>query len=246
MTEVGIYSMSYRFGMIMNMVLITPFRQAFSPMMFRLADEMDIKKLYRKYFTYFLLAGFIFFLFLSMFAREILLIVTTPEYAQGAIIIPLITFAYLLFGLRSIFTNALATMKKTKIIASTTILGALLNIILNMILIPQMGILGAAIATVVSYFVITIFNYFPLQKIYPIPWDWPRALKIITIGFFLYGLSFLIKIDNIFISMALKFVLLVVYPVLLYYFGFFHQTELEQIGIKLRGKENEKKPSSYS
>lgn len=61
----------------------------------------------------------------------------------------------------SIFSAA----KSTKIIAITTVISAIINIIMNIVLIPQYGALGAAIATALAYFMMWLIRLFYLKKI---------------------------------------------------------------------------------
>ena len=232
--EVGIYSMTYKFGMIINMILITPFRQAFLPLIFRLSTQQDIRKLFRNFLTYFLFIGFLFFLIFSLFARELLIIVTSPQYVRGYIILPLIAFSYLLFGIRIIFVGALSVKKETKIIAFSTVSGAVLNIGLNLLFIPWWGMVGAAVATLMSYLFITITSYIPLQKVYFIQWDWKRAGKIILTGFSLYAISLLVTIENIYFSIIGKAILFLLFPLILYLTNFFYKSELESIKLEFR------------
>lgn len=81
--KVGIYTMAYKFLMVLNMVLVTPFRFAFSPLMFRLAEEQALVELYRKFMTYYMFAGFLFFLVISIYAKELIILFTTIEYVIG-------------------------------------------------------------------------------------------------------------------------------------------------------------------
>ncbi len=226
MAEVGIYSMAYKFGMILNMVLITPFRQAFFPLMFRLYEDQDTKNLYRNFLTYFLFLGLWFSLGLSILAKEILVLATSPKYVEGYVIIPLITFSYVLFGIRTILVNALATQKETKVVAYSTMVGALMNLLLNIVFIPIWGIMGAAVATIASYLLILLTTYFPQQKIYPVNWDWRRAgqLTVVTAVLFLTGFFF--PESNLFVTLAGKLVLFGLFPILLYVIRFFQPGEL--------------------
>jgi len=227
MEEVGIYSMTYKFGMILNMVLITPFRTAFLPFIFRQSNRPDVKKMFRKYLTYFMYVGFILFLGLSLFAREIQLFVTTTEYLSGYILIPVITFSYFLFGIRMMFTAALGITKKTQVVAYSAVTGALLNILLNILLIPSYGMMGAAIATLLSYLFITGTTYIAAQHWYPINWDWVRNFKLCIIGLGIFFLSLLLNFQNIWLSLLWKLVLFISFPVILYIFKFYKEEELE-------------------
>lgn len=241
MAAVGIYAMAYKFGMILNMVLITPFRQAFYPLMFRWSNEKDTTILYRRFMTYFLFAGFFFFLFLSLFARELLIVFTSPQYVSGYIIVPVITLSYLIFGIRIIIVGVLASEKRTGIIAYSTIAGALLNIGLNFLFIPQWGILGAAWATLISYLFIVATTLIPQQKINYIQWDWNRGLRIVLTGLSLYAISLILSPHNLYLAVAWKTLLLICFPFALYFSGFFHKEELEglkRIFAKITGVKN--------
>jgi O-antigen/teichoic acid export membrane protein len=230
MAEVGIYTMAYKFGMVMNMVLIVPFRQAFFPLMFELFDKQDVKKIYIKFFSYFLVTGIYLFLMISIFAKEILIITTTKEYVSGYIIIPFITFSYLLLGLSDIFINVLASRKETKVIAYITVLGAVLNIVLNLFFIPCWGFLGAAIATLISYAGVFVIMYYYQQKSYYVKWDWKRAQVVFIISIILYLLSIIPIFTNSYYNVIWKFMLILSFPVILYFSSFFKKEELD--GIK--------------
>ena len=64
---------------------------------------------------------------------------------------PLIALAVSLLGINSIISNILILVKKTKIMACIWIVAAVLNIGLNVLIVPRMGILGAAITTLIAY-----------------------------------------------------------------------------------------------
>jgi len=226
LSNVGIYSMAYKFGMIINIVLITPFSLAFTPMIFRIAENRKVEDLYSNYFFYFSVICFSFFLFIAFFAKELMQVFTSPQYVIGYKIVPIITFSYILYGLRQFFVSTIALSKKTFIIAIITVMAALVNIIFNLILIPFWGFMGAAIATMVAYLFLFYFTYIPQQKYYPIKWDWSRFYYLVFLTSGLYGLSFLINIINIsFIIIISKILLLISFPILLIKLNFFKSSE---------------------
>ncbi len=225
LAEVGIYSMAYKFGMIVNMALVTPFRTAFFPIMFRLAEQGDVRSLYRKYHTYFLLASMALFLALSLFARELMLLFTAPRYLPGHVIVPLIAFSYVLFGLRMIYVNVLATQEKTTIVALSTLLGAVLNIGLNLVFIPRWGGMGAALATVLAYLFIALTTYLPQQRMHPIAWDWPRAARLFVYAALCLAPAYALPNMTLLLALLAKTGLLLVFGVLLFTTGFFTPAE---------------------
>lgn len=240
LSDVGIYGMSYKFAMLMNMLLITPFRQAFPPIIFSMSRTEEINQTYRKFLTYYLIAGSFFFLGLSVFAREILLLAATPEYVSGYVIIPIISFSYLIMGMRLVFANVLAHSKKTRIIAYAASTGAFLNVLLNFLFIPRWGIVGAASATLLAEISITGIIWNAQRRIASIPWDWRRARTLILLALGFYAGSLLIPLSGLLIGIFVKTVLVCLFPLSLLLLNFFRPDEkrfirdkLKMLGLKL-------------
>jgi O-antigen/teichoic acid export membrane protein len=89
---------------------------------------------------------------LSLLSKPLLTILSTPEIAsQGYLITPFIAVSFLLFGAYAVFAQILTLMKKTKIEGIVWTMAAILNLGLNLIFIPFIGILGAAITTLIAF-----------------------------------------------------------------------------------------------
>ncbi len=224
--EVGLYDIAYKFGMIINMILVMPFRTAWLPFVFSIQNRDEARKIYSGALTYFLLIATFVFLLISLFAREIILIVSTSAYLSGVKAIPLIALAYIFFGLYYIVDIGILLKVRTIYYTIITGIGAAVNIGLNILLIPKYGMIAAAINTLIAYFFLFILMYWISGRIYPISYEKIRILKIVSIGFILYFIGNLISVDSITFSIVIKLSLLFLYPVLLYAFNFFRPTEL--------------------
>jgi O-antigen/teichoic acid export membrane protein len=95
---------------------------------------------------------------LMCISPEIQKLLGTQDYYSGAIILPIIIEGYFLQFLYTWPVNCSLYYKKTRGIAIFTVIAAALNIILNIILIPKYGILGAAIATMISFFTLFLLH----------------------------------------------------------------------------------------
>lgn len=235
---VGIYNASYKLGTIMG-IIVAGFRFAWSPYSLSISTRADAKKIYAKVMTYFLLiCGFIF-IFVSFFLELGInlkiggLSFLGKQYLDGIIIIPHILFSYILFGVYSILLIGVFVEKKSSILPLTTGLGAIANIFGNYLLIPYLGIIGAAIVTVFSYLVMVISLYFYIQKYYYIQFEYIRILKLVLSvallflpGYFYHGNFYLM----------LRFGLVIVFPVMLYVVGFFEAAEIDRAKIYVRYK----------
>ena len=220
---VGIYSASYRIGIVMNL-LISGFRTAWMPFFLNLKEEADNKEIFSRVFTYFCFGGMVLFLGISLLTDDIVKIkiydfsILNEAYLEGLVILPYILLAYLFFGLYTNLNIASYFKNKTRYLLISSAAGFLSNILLNIVLIPSYSFIGAAISTTLSYFIMFIVLYFYSQKIYKIDYEWKKiflaAIITAAVYFFNIFISHYIKINylcNVFleiISVILLFILL--------------------------------------
>ncbi len=242
---VGVYQANYRMGFIM-MVFVSLFEYAWRPFFMRQhkTNDAEARKLFSLIFTYFMAASLVGFLLLAFFLPYIL---TTPmfgrqllpmRYAAGISIIPVILFAYIFQGMYTNFIAGIYIEEKNRSLPLITGLGAATNIIVNLILIPIMGIMGAAIATLAAYIVMAFAIYRVSQKAYPIAYDWSRVIKLFLIVGAAYGAERILVLGNIINDNAILFILRLGLTaavfIALFAFGFFSDREKKFLKEKLR------------
>ena len=94
---------------------------------------------------------------IGVLAEPVLGIFTTTEFvAPGMHCIPYILLGYVVIGTGDISGLVFSLVKKTHILAILMAAGAALNLVLNLVLIPHYGIVGAAVATMASYVAIAV------------------------------------------------------------------------------------------
>ena len=151
---VGYYSPGYTLGSMINMFM-APLGFMLPAVLSKYYDEnnMDeVKTVLRYSLKYFLLLAIPSTFGLSLLSKPMLTILSTPEIAsQGYLITPFIALSALLFGAGAVLVQIIVLEKKTKITGAIWIIAAILNLGLNLIFIPYVGILGAAIATVLAF-----------------------------------------------------------------------------------------------
>lgn len=151
--SVGVYSVSYGLGCMMSL-FYAPISVVLLPTITNLYKNNKIQEI-KTHLSY-LLKGYLLFAIPSAFgltvlSKSLLTTLTTPEFLTGSIIIPIIALATILLNCSSINTNILLLSKKTRTAGSISIVSASVNIVLNIILVPLIGILGAAIATLAAF-----------------------------------------------------------------------------------------------
>ncbi|MDI6645224.1 MAG: oligosaccharide flippase family protein [Methanobacteriaceae archaeon] len=159
---VGYYTPSYTLGSII-LLIISPFSTLLPSVLPEYYDKNNIEKVntFLKYsMKYFLLIAIPSAFGLSILSQPILNILTTQEIAlNGYLITPFVSLSVILFGIYTIISNILVLEKQTRIIGRIWIITAVLNLILNIIFVPYLGIFGAAAITLIAYgmaFILTL------------------------------------------------------------------------------------------
>jgi O-antigen/teichoic acid export membrane protein len=151
---VGYYNPGYSLGNVIY-IFIAPTSYIFPAVLSKYYDKksiIEVKKILNNTLRYFLLISIPAIFGLSLLSRPLLSILSTQEIAsKGYLITPFTAISALFMGIISIFNQVLLLEKKTKITGNIVSLCAVLNFGLNFILIPYIGILGAAITTLLAY-----------------------------------------------------------------------------------------------
>ena len=192
LNSVGIYSAPYAIGSLI-LLFMKPLQQILFPEVTKLYDlgEYEKVQLYISYsIKYYLLITIPAVFGLSFLAKPIIQIVATSEFLSGWTIIPLIAISGLFGGVFQILINIPLLVKKTRFNLQIHFIAASSNIILNLLLIPHLGIIGAAISTLFSYSFMVIECYIISSKYLPIQIDYYTIIKSI-ISSLLMGLFIL-------------------------------------------------------
>ena len=179
---VGYYSPGYILGNSISMFL-APLSFMLPAVLSKYYDENNMKevKTVLKYsLKYFLLLAIPSAFGLSLLSKPILTVLSTPEIAsQGYLITPFVAVSALLYGTRAIIAQIIILEKKTKITGTIWIIAAILNLGLNIVFVPYMGILGAAITTLLAYALAFILISYYSFKYFKFDIDFRFILKSI-------------------------------------------------------------------
>lgn len=229
---VGIYSLGYKLGMVMSVLITSPFLLYWGVSAYEISKMENAKELFGRiqlYFTFVLILGS---LGLSMVAENLVKLLSPPEFSEAARIIPIVALSYVFLGLNYFFHAGIHIEKKTKYLAFVLGGSAVLNLVLNYLLIPRYQAMGAAWATLLSFAIMAAGNYFFSQRLYPIEYEYSRMLKMMTIGTAIYGLSGIVPAGSDVYEIILKMVLLISFPLVLLVVNFYNSEEKE-LALKL-------------
>lgn len=180
MSEVGLYYFGVTMGMAMNAIVST-FAAAYSPRMFNLLKEKPLriaKAEFSKIFLYIYLLMTLAFVSLSFFSEEIILLIFSDAYYDSYKIIPIIVLSCFTGGVYLFFHNSFYWTKKTYYTSLCALIMACITILAQILLIPPLGIMGAAFGLLLGQVAGLISGYILGQKVFPMNYGFKNLAYI--------------------------------------------------------------------
>lgn len=199
----GLYSAAQQFGGIVNMIAVSVNR-AYAPWFYDRIGKSDANEVIPK-LTYLLILGYSLVAFLiSIFSKEIITIMVSESFHSVWVFVPFLCFANVFQGIYLVFSNYLF-LEKTKKVFYCTMYGAIVVILLNLILIPKLGVGGTIISATIALIVRSAVCFFMARKTEQ--YIDVSIIKILAIIFSLFTISlsvFLIDDMELWTSLFIK------------------------------------------
>lgn len=218
--ETGLYSVGNQFGSIVHTV-VGAVNTAFSPWFMKNVIEeknnntRNIEQfgLFCAFFYSFLALG------ISLFSPEVLQLMVTESFREVWTLIPLLCFAYVFQGLYFLFIDVLL-IKDTGYVFVVSFSAMIVNVILNLVLVPQFGYMGAGVACILTFVIkSTLALIFGMIKVKNIRYPWLKMHLIVFVMFALTFINYLLNNVSVVWSLLIKFVI-VLFLLLLTYFKY--------------------------
>jgi O-antigen/teichoic acid export membrane protein len=192
----GLYQTGYKLGIFM-MLVVSMFQYAWQPFFLNNAKEKNAREIFAKIMTLFVLLASLLWIVISLFIENLARLeigagrsLIGKDFLPGLVVVPIILLAYLFNGIYVNLWAGLYIKEKTKYFPYVTGAGALVNVAANLLLIPLLGIVGAALATLASYMVMSAGIFFFAQRFYKIDYEYGKLGKILGLIFTAAGLYY--------------------------------------------------------
>ncbi len=200
--QIGMYAACYKLALFMTL-FSTAYKLGIEPFFFKEAQEKSPQKIYALILEVFVILGCSLFLTVIVFADLLKIVfIGDPEYWQAMKIVPIILLANFCLGIYQNLSVWYKITDKTKFGAYISICGAIITLFLNIILIPNYGYVGSAVATLSAYLSMAIISYFLGRRHYPIPYKTSKLSFYIIFAVILSITSFYFFRGNIYIGIT--------------------------------------------
>jgi len=226
LNEVGLYSLGYRFGSLVQILLVSPFVLAWGPFALSIKESSGAKRVYASILTYFLCLAIFPSLGLGLLAPDVLRVMTPSSFWDAGNVVLSLGLSYTLSGAYSIFAVGVYITKKTIYIPLVTLVAMAANFAANFVLVSRWGMQGAGYATLLSYGIMAIGMFMVGKRLYPVSYEWGRIVKLLIVSVVVYAAGRAADAFSWPASAIIRVVLVFGWPLALVAVGFFQKDEI--------------------
>ncbi|HEX6851248.1 MAG TPA: flippase [Candidatus Polarisedimenticolaceae bacterium] len=228
LNELGLYSVGYRFGQTITFVAMA-FQLVWSPFIFANQKQEDAGPLFARVATYYVVGLGLASLGLHVFARELTLLMTGPQFREAHTVIGIVALSQYFLALTNVATAGVLIRQRTSLVAIIVTFAAAINVGLNFYCVPRWGMIGAAWTTLIAYAVQLVVTVVVSQRVFSIPFEVRRILGFAALAAIVAAISVLPDTGRPWLDVVLKTTMFAVFPVAAVAGGWFDDRERRQL-----------------
>lgn len=172
----GIYAVAYKIPTMLSTVT-SIFTQAWQISAFENSEENDYSEFVSKIYRYFWIINTVFCAVLIAASKLLASFLYQKEFFEAWRYVPVLLIAYLFSGVSGFLASVFSAAKKTNVLFHSTTIGAILNLALNVVLVPLFGVMAAAFTTFIGFFATWLVRIYSSRKIVKIKITWVKDLS---------------------------------------------------------------------
>jgi O-antigen/teichoic acid export membrane protein/glycosyltransferase involved in cell wall biosynthesis len=222
--EVGVYSVAVRVASAIVFLMIA-FRTAWPAFAYSIDDDREARRTYSYVLTYVVYVTCWVSLGFGLLAPWIVhVLARDPSFQRAASAVALLCFGGAAYTAYTVMAIGSGRARKTQWNWVIAAIAALVNVGLNVILIPPYGMIGAAIATAAAYVALLLGMIVYSQEVYYVAYQWRRVLTAagVAVGLNVLGAA-------LHVPLAAALILVLSYPLVLWPLGFYLPAELKRL-----------------
>jgi len=228
--ETGKYAFGYKIANFINLIFISTIGLSYMPSIFSKEKDEDNLRYYRKMLTYYcFFIAFIVLGFLYFYSDLLALVAKNKEYQGGFSVVPVLALSFMVMGMNYFVGVGLYLKEKMIYFLVPSFTAAATNIFLNFLLIPRMGMMGAAFSNLAANIIYTALLTIISSKFIKVSFEWSKIFMIYLIAIVLYSADILTRGLPFVAEITIKLVLLAIFPLVLYKLNFFEKIEIKRI-----------------
>jgi len=225
---VGLFSLANKLAVIISRFVNVPFNSLWVPRCRELLyiDESEARIVLARICTYSTLVATYVALGIAAGAESVIQIMADPSYRGAHVAVPLLALAFVVLGMENHFMIGITYKDKTIWGLFIGIMTLVLILLTSFLLVPRLGLMGAAIAHLTAYSSRSIMLYVVSQRAFRIPFETRRIAMIFGAATLLFFCSRAISTPSVYLTLALRLMVAGTFPIALLPIGFYFRDEL--------------------
>lgn len=226
----AVYVLAAKFGGIVNMLFVQSFNMAFSVLGLKAIGASGDTDFHRRVVRHFIVLAGWGVLGVALLARDVTdALSPNPAYLDAEHLILPIAYGFLLYGIYFLVMNVLYAANRTRQVAGLVMVAAVFNLAINFALIPILGAMGAALATVAAYGLLAFASVWQARRAMPVrlPWAVLAAATFLLLG--LWALAQPTATWDTGARLAARGGILLAYPALVVAIGLYARDEVAAV-----------------
>lgn len=235
LSAVGIYATAYAVAAAFNLLLVTPFKQAWTPLMWKMRESPEEASFHRRALRYYVAVMVVALVGTAVLSPVAMSLVAggQPDFVAAAFAIPVICLGFVLFGSYDVLAVGYFFAARTIYYTITVAVAAGLDIALNLVLVPTAGLWGTAIAFAGSYLAFAALSGVFGSHFFPQAHDWRPIATAVGLGVGATGFFFWLRTIEAALALAGGLALVALMPVLFVFTGVLSRDEFSAIQLAL-------------
>ena len=233
LAQVGIYSLGYKFAFIFTVLSWDAFEKMWDAEKYAINKKPDAKVIYQKIFLYMNIILFTVGLGFSLFVKDLLKIMSAPEFWPAYQVVPILIMAYIIQSWGRYCDLGIMLKKKTIQIAYAQWFAVAVVAVAYFTLIPVFGIMGAAWATVIGFAAQFYWINKKGREYYDMRLPWKKVFLIAALAIFCFGLSYFVP-ENLVPSIFLRLAIFGLFCLLLFMLPVLHDEQKQEIKLNIK------------
>lgn len=177
--SVGIYTMGFKFGIMIEPFLIVSMGQAFMPVSYRAYSESEdrYRSVLRNVWLFYIISAFVYLMVFMTSIDVVYRLFINKAYWMGCGISIVVSFAYFFYGSAIMLGGTIILRERTYLVPLLTMVTGAIDLGLNFILIPRFGIQGSAAALLFTHFATFVLSYVFTQRLLRVRHMWREIGK---------------------------------------------------------------------
>jgi|SaaInlStandDraft_3_1057020.scaffolds.fasta_scaffold01889_4 O-antigen/teichoic acid export membrane protein len=204
----GLFALALKFSMIIEQLIGEPFSRSYGAFRYTIMDNENAAKIQSKIFRYLTIISVFSALFVSLYAKDIIYLISDKSYWQAADLVPIIMISSLLKIINYPVQTGILYAKQTKYLFYIRSYAAVISVSGNLLLINIIGLYGACLSLILVDAFILFLTHIYSQRYFYVKYDYWSLLLIIFIAICTFLPTLVIDFDSVLLNLLFKLILL--------------------------------------